>query len=545
MAVVTTNLGTITAYGDAVAAGYTGSKSDWQTLMASYATVATNAAESASAAATSATTASNAATTANSAKTAAQSAQTAAETAQGLAEDAKDDAEAAASSITASASQIATNTQAISSLNAELTELVQDSTATGIDLDVADPNGNVLVRFKNGEIQTKNFNSADINTYVTVKTDGTGDFTTLRAAIESITDADPDTKPYVIQIYPGTYNLTDEYTQTEIEEADIADYHDGFVGWTLTNGISLVGVGSRDAIILSCVLDTTTYNSTIRGNVSTLNLQGTVALENLTIIADHARYCVHDDFYYTESTQYTRTVTNCKLIGTNLAHSPACTYGGGMAGVGENAVFENVDFGTDYGHHFDASQSTHITFRHCRGRKIRLAERTGSNHHYVTIEDSDFDMISLMRPSSVTTQHIMVEANGCEKAYVSSYDNDIVVTGAITKTPITGMAVGTMVARSTTSGNQYIATSETALADGVIVANDDYYSYVQRTGYINTRILGMSGFSIGDYITIDANNALVTGGTSSNAVGQITFISDDSDSTDDGIGFIKMLIGGK
>lgn len=36
MAVVTTNLGVITAYGDAVAAGYTGTKAQWQALMASY-----------------------------------------------------------------------------------------------------------------------------------------------------------------------------------------------------------------------------------------------------------------------------------------------------------------------------------------------------------------------------------------------------------------------------------------------------------------------------------------------------------------------------
>lgn len=36
MAIVTTNLGTITAYGDAVAAGYTGTKAEWQELMASF-----------------------------------------------------------------------------------------------------------------------------------------------------------------------------------------------------------------------------------------------------------------------------------------------------------------------------------------------------------------------------------------------------------------------------------------------------------------------------------------------------------------------------
>ena len=47
MAVVTTNLGTITAYGDAVAAGYTGTKAEWQALMANYATVGQQTAQDA------------------------------------------------------------------------------------------------------------------------------------------------------------------------------------------------------------------------------------------------------------------------------------------------------------------------------------------------------------------------------------------------------------------------------------------------------------------------------------------------------------------
>ena len=47
MAVVTTNLGVITAYGDAVAAGYRGTKAEWQALMANYATVGQQAAQDA------------------------------------------------------------------------------------------------------------------------------------------------------------------------------------------------------------------------------------------------------------------------------------------------------------------------------------------------------------------------------------------------------------------------------------------------------------------------------------------------------------------
>ena len=57
MAVVTTNLGTVTAYGDAVAAGYTGTKAQWQALMANYATVGQQAAQDAQAASQAAQTA--------------------------------------------------------------------------------------------------------------------------------------------------------------------------------------------------------------------------------------------------------------------------------------------------------------------------------------------------------------------------------------------------------------------------------------------------------------------------------------------------------
>lgn len=424
------------------------------------------------------------------------------------------------------------------------------STKQGVDLDVSDEDGNVLLRLKNGHIQTKKFTSetlTDRTTFVTVKTSG-GDFTTLRGAIDYITtqgDADPIEHPYVIQIYPGTYNVMEDYTDDEINTADVADYHNGFVGPYLDDGVSLVGMGDRDSVILYGYLDPSDYVARVRGNISTLNIRGNVTIENLTVIADSIRYCVHDDFTYPSSKgQYQRIVRNCKFIGQTLAHTPACTWGGGMSGAGENAIFENCDFGTDFGFHFDASKSVHITYRNCRGRKLRLSERAGSYHHYITIENSDIEMISLMRPSGVTTQHIFIEANGCEKTYVSSNDGDIILTGAITKGHLTNLPVGTLVRRVSTSGNGYEATSDPMTADGVIVANDDYYSYIQRTGYINTRILGMTSFNRGDYITIDGNDKLTTGGTASNAVGVISFISMDSDTVDQGIGFIKMLVGG-
>lgn len=432
-------------------------------------------------------------------------------------------------------------------------DAVQSSStdASNVDLDIADENGNVVLRIKDGHIRTKNFTSMtqdDITTYVTVRKDGSGDYTTLRGAIDYITsqgDADPVNHPYVIRIYPGTYNVLEDYTQEEIETANVDIYTDGFFGPYISDGMSLVGMGDRDAVILYGYLDPNDYVYRIRNNISTLNTQGNASLENLTVIAENLRYCVHDDFPYpAEKGQYKRIVKNCKFIGLNLHHDPSTTWGGGMSGAGENATFENCDFGTDYGHHFNGTESVRIVFKNCKGRKLRLAERLVTVNHHVIIEDSQFEMISLMRPNYVTSQHIMVESNGCEKAYVLRSDDDVVITGAIVKTPLTSLPIGTLVRRSDSSGNAYQATSDPVTADGVIVANDDYFSYVQRTGYINTRILGMTNFSLGDYVTIDASNKLVLGGTAGNAVGVITFISRDSDSVDTGVGFIKMTVGG-
>ena len=118
MAVTTTNLGVITAYGDAVAAGYTGTKAEWQALMASYATVGQQAVDAKNAAvaakdtavakATEATTAANTATTKAS------------------------EASASAQSIAQSAAQIQENTDDIEQLMSDFTALDADIDASNV-----------------------------------------------------------------------------------------------------------------------------------------------------------------------------------------------------------------------------------------------------------------------------------------------------------------------------------------------------------------------------------------------------------------------------
>lgn len=106
MAVTTTNLGVITAYGDAVAAGYTGTKAEWQALMASYATVGQQAVD--------------AKNVAVAAKNTAVSKATEATTAANTATTKASEASASAQSIAQSASQIAQNTSDISELKEDL-----------------------------------------------------------------------------------------------------------------------------------------------------------------------------------------------------------------------------------------------------------------------------------------------------------------------------------------------------------------------------------------------------------------------------------------
>lgn len=74
MAVVTTNLGVVTAYGDAVEGGYTGTKEQWQALMADYGTIGAQAQADAQTASTAAQTATTKASEASASATQAQQA---------------------------------------------------------------------------------------------------------------------------------------------------------------------------------------------------------------------------------------------------------------------------------------------------------------------------------------------------------------------------------------------------------------------------------------------------------------------------------------
>lgn len=174
MAVISRDLGPVTAYAAAVNRGYTGTRAEFEALMASYATVAQEAGESASAAAdsasdaessasaaatsasdassfasaagVSASNASNAATAAGIAQTAAESARDAAQSAQTAAEAAQEGAEAAVYGFTSTVERATTaiNTDGtiqkeLAKRQAEKSEAWAVGQINGEDVGVSDP----------------------------------------------------------------------------------------------------------------------------------------------------------------------------------------------------------------------------------------------------------------------------------------------------------------------------------------------------------------------------------------------------------------------
>ena len=140
--------------------------------------------------------------------------------------------------------------------------------------------------------------------------------------------------PYRIEIYAGTYDVMDDYTDEEISAAVYDQI--SFVGPKLLNGMYLVGIGAPNEVVLNGELDTTKFSSTIRGDISTLNCQGSCGFENLTVIANHLRYCVHDDFHTTIGKKPKRIVKDCIFRGYDISYNPGTTYGAGTSDSGSS-----------------------------------------------------------------------------------------------------------------------------------------------------------------------------------------------------------------
>ena len=221
---------------------------------------------------------------------------------------------------------------------------------------------------------------------IEVKQDGTGDFTTLRQAVDSITDAST-ANPYEIHIHEGTYDIMNYYTSDEINNA-------GFIGLRRNNGVSFIGIGDADKIILKGEL-ANTFSSDTMLRVSTLALLGTGDIKNLTITAKNLRYCVHDD-YDENVVRNTENVKTLKYDGGGYAIAwGAGTHSGGEYNFKDCYFYsEKSDIPLSFHNSVGASKSSKLKFDNCEF-------------------DSGISGASIMISSMGSTQKDVLEINKC------------------------------------------------------------------------------------------------------------------------------------
>lgn len=173
----------------------------------------------------------------------------------------------------------------------------------------------------------------------------------LRKILEGITDSSNE-KKYIINIQEGIYDIASYYTEAEWNVENST-----FIGLRVPDFVTLVGIGNKENVIL-----TAEDSNKQREYISTLNLQNTCALKNLTIKAKNLRYAVHDDFAKKGQESYERILENCDFYGENL--KKVYVYGCGIK-EGANYKIKNCKFTTDATNNFSFLIHNNTKWQRC------------------------------------------------------------------------------------------------------------------------------------------------------------------------------------
>ena len=142
---------------------------------------------------------------------------------------------------------------------------------------------------------------------ITVKKDGTGDYT-------SVVDACNATYPnlyssiiYEIRISEGDYDIYSEWKDENKTGFMITGNN---VGLNIGKNVKLIGIGARENTVLHC-RQPEDSEYVVKGSCINMNFGG--VLENLTIIAKNSRYTIHSDNsnYYHDNNYH---IKDCTVI---------------------------------------------------------------------------------------------------------------------------------------------------------------------------------------------------------------------------------------
>jgi len=193
-------------------------------------------------------------------------------------------------------------------------------------------------------------------TSITVSKDGTKQYTSIRQALESITD-NSESHKYIVEFYgDGThYDVASEFSASERQN---------LYGLTIPDYTSLIGIGGREKCILDCTITSAEANRTF----SALNMKTTSAIKGFTVIGTYTRNVLHHDFGTV--TNGTSIIEDCTFIGSNIDLHYTCSSGilSGCRYVYKNCIFENDTAPYTYSCHNGQYfiDSANIEFYNCR-----------------------------------------------------------------------------------------------------------------------------------------------------------------------------------
>ena len=273
------------------------------------------------------------------------------------------------------------------------------------------------------DINNNNDNDIKIN-IITVKKDGTGDYTKITDAVNSINNTSIKNQ-YEIHIYSGVYDMVEEFGGDDWINS-VSHSNGERQGLILPDYVHLIGHGS---VYVNCIVEDDKATADFAKSVSTINVWQNNKLEGITFRAKNTRYVIHDETGNNFS-NLTRVIKNCRFIHlgtlTDLWGSPKAM-GGGLGSGGRydiiNSHFQSPFIPFSY--HNNGNQDTnYINLDGCTfsGNKSTHQYDIGFGYYkknteknYVTIKNciSDRPIYVHQETSSVESDNVfeVVEIN--------------------------------------------------------------------------------------------------------------------------------------
>lgn len=189
--------------------------------------------------------------------------------------------------------------------------------------------------------------SIPITNTITVKKDGSGDFTSVVDAVESITDSSY-LNIYDILIYKGEYDIIKELGGTTFLNT-ITSSSSEMSGLNLPDYVNLKGM--EDGVVLKGEISDNEATMLLTTKISTLNINKNNEISNMVITARNLRYAIHDESA-NKVMNYKRKMNNVKAYhygnksGTwTSCVAVACGTGDGAEFEYNNCYFEGIQHG--------------------------------------------------------------------------------------------------------------------------------------------------------------------------------------------------------